>query len=285
MLRQQCSLPFDGALQTCRFDERKRVTQIERMAISAMLPIAIARTFRSAESPTRLGPASLPAAVQDCEAAGATDGQTAEVLERSLCGIQFPRDVQQKTLLEGNHFRMPALAREVVALRGCDAAKDGFDVLPVHVLWHTTKSPSAIRRNVFQAESGTARITPSTALRKTSIPRPTSRTTAAGSRAQKRRWRCCPLRAFRASDMPWLIIRTRRRGKRRARVYERSDAGEERVCRSDKFTPKSFVSHSANVKRDAPDEVDRLPRIRHPRSSSRALGAEPPPWDPTWRIW
>jgi hypothetical protein len=42
-----------------------------------------------------------------------------------------------------------------------------------------------------------------------------------------------------------------------------SDAGEERVYRSDKFTPKSFVSHSANVKRDKLDEVDLLPRIRH----------------------
>jgi len=41
------------------------------------------------------------------------------------------------------------------------------------------------------------------------------------------------------------------------------DAGADKVYKSDKFTPKSFVSHSANVKRDKLDEVDLLPRIRH----------------------
>jgi hypothetical protein len=40
-------------------------------------------------------------------------------------------------------------------------------------------------------------------------------------------------------------------------------AGEDKVYRSDKFTPKSFVSHSANVKREQLDEIDLLPRIRH----------------------
>jgi hypothetical protein len=40
-------------------------------------------------------------------------------------------------------------------------------------------------------------------------------------------------------------------------------AGNDKVYRSDKFTPKSFVSHSANVKREKLDEIDLLPRIRH----------------------
>jgi hypothetical protein len=40
-------------------------------------------------------------------------------------------------------------------------------------------------------------------------------------------------------------------------------AGDDKVYRSDKFTPKSFVSHSANVKREKLDEIDLLPRIRH----------------------
>jgi hypothetical protein len=40
-------------------------------------------------------------------------------------------------------------------------------------------------------------------------------------------------------------------------------AAEDKCYRSDKFTPKSFVSHSANVKRDQLDQVDLLPRIRH----------------------
>jgi hypothetical protein len=37
----------------------------------------------------------------------------------------------------------------------------------------------------------------------------------------------------------------------------------DKVYKSDRFTPKSFVSHSANVKREQLDEVDLLPRIRH----------------------
>jgi hypothetical protein len=40
-------------------------------------------------------------------------------------------------------------------------------------------------------------------------------------------------------------------------------AGADKVYRSDKFTPKSFVSHSASVKREKLDEVDLLPRIQH----------------------
>jgi hypothetical protein len=40
-------------------------------------------------------------------------------------------------------------------------------------------------------------------------------------------------------------------------------AGDGIVYRSDKFTPKSFVSHSANVKRERLDEIDLLPRLRH----------------------
>lgn len=40
-------------------------------------------------------------------------------------------------------------------------------------------------------------------------------------------------------------------------------AAGDRVYRSDKFTPKSFVSHSANVKAEKLAEVDLLPRIRH----------------------
>lgn len=40
-------------------------------------------------------------------------------------------------------------------------------------------------------------------------------------------------------------------------------AGVDKVYRSDKFTPKAFVSHAAAIKRDKLDEVDLLPRIRH----------------------
>jgi hypothetical protein len=40
-------------------------------------------------------------------------------------------------------------------------------------------------------------------------------------------------------------------------------AGDDKVYRSDKFTPKSFVSHSSSVRRDQLDNVDLLPRIRH----------------------
>jgi hypothetical protein len=37
----------------------------------------------------------------------------------------------------------------------------------------------------------------------------------------------------------------------------------DKVYRSDKFTPKSFVSHSASVSREKLNEIDLLPRIRH----------------------
>lgn len=38
---------------------------------------------------------------------------------------------------------------------------------------------------------------------------------------------------------------------------------DDKVYRSDKFTPKSFVSHSASISRERLEEVDLLPRIRH----------------------
>jgi hypothetical protein len=38
---------------------------------------------------------------------------------------------------------------------------------------------------------------------------------------------------------------------------------DDKCYRSDKFTPKSFVSHSASISREKLDEVDLLPRIRH----------------------
>lgn len=38
---------------------------------------------------------------------------------------------------------------------------------------------------------------------------------------------------------------------------------EDKCYRSDKFTPKSFVSHSASASRERLEEVDLLPRIRH----------------------
>lgn len=41
------------------------------------------------------------------------------------------------------------------------------------------------------------------------------------------------------------------------------DVGDDLVYRSDKFTPKSFVSHSTAVKREKLKEIDLLPRIRH----------------------
>lgn len=37
----------------------------------------------------------------------------------------------------------------------------------------------------------------------------------------------------------------------------------DKVYRSDKFTPKSFVSHAASVSREKLNEIDLLPRIRH----------------------
>lgn len=40
-------------------------------------------------------------------------------------------------------------------------------------------------------------------------------------------------------------------------------ATDDKVYRSDKFTPKSFVSHSASISREKLAEVDLLPRIRH----------------------
>jgi hypothetical protein len=40
-------------------------------------------------------------------------------------------------------------------------------------------------------------------------------------------------------------------------------SAEDKCYRSDKFTPKSFVSHSASMSRERLDEVDLLPRIRH----------------------
>jgi hypothetical protein len=41
-----------------------------------------------------------------------------------------------------------------------------------------------------------------------------------------------------------------------------AEAGD-KVYRSDKFTPKSFVSHAASVTREKLNEIDLLPRIRH----------------------
>jgi hypothetical protein len=41
------------------------------------------------------------------------------------------------------------------------------------------------------------------------------------------------------------------------------DGAEDKCYRSDKFTPKSFVSHSASISRERLAEVDLLPRIRH----------------------
>ena len=38
------------------------------------------------------------------------------------------------------------------------------------------------------------------------------------------------------------------------------DAGDDKVYKSDKFTPKSFVSHSASESREKIDQVDLLPR-------------------------
>jgi hypothetical protein len=38
---------------------------------------------------------------------------------------------------------------------------------------------------------------------------------------------------------------------------------DDKVYRSDKFTPKSFVSHAASISRERLNEVDLLPRIRH----------------------
>jgi hypothetical protein len=40
-------------------------------------------------------------------------------------------------------------------------------------------------------------------------------------------------------------------------------AADDKCYRSDKFTPKSFVSHSASISREKLAEVDLLPRIRH----------------------
>src|SRR5262249_54063936 len=37
---------------------------------------------------------------------------------------------------------------------------------------------------------------------------------------------------------------------------------EQYVYRSDKFTPKSFVTHAANVKREELEEMDLLPRLK-----------------------
>ncbi len=41
------------------------------------------------------------------------------------------------------------------------------------------------------------------------------------------------------------------------------DGAGDKVYKSDKFTPKSFVSHSASVSREKLEQVDLLPRIRH----------------------
>jgi hypothetical protein len=41
------------------------------------------------------------------------------------------------------------------------------------------------------------------------------------------------------------------------------DGADDKVYRSDKFTPRSFVSHSAAVSREKLEQVDLLPRIRH----------------------
>jgi hypothetical protein len=38
---------------------------------------------------------------------------------------------------------------------------------------------------------------------------------------------------------------------------------DDKVYRSDKFTPKSFVSHAASISREKLNEIDLLPRIRH----------------------
>jgi hypothetical protein len=38
---------------------------------------------------------------------------------------------------------------------------------------------------------------------------------------------------------------------------------DDKVYRSDKFTPKSFVSHAASISRERLNEIDLLPRIRH----------------------
>jgi hypothetical protein len=38
---------------------------------------------------------------------------------------------------------------------------------------------------------------------------------------------------------------------------------EELTYRSDRFTPRAFVSHAANVPRHRLEEIDLLPRIRH----------------------
>jgi hypothetical protein len=38
---------------------------------------------------------------------------------------------------------------------------------------------------------------------------------------------------------------------------------DEKVYRSDKFTPRSFVSHAASISRERLNEIDLLPRIRH----------------------
>jgi hypothetical protein len=40
-------------------------------------------------------------------------------------------------------------------------------------------------------------------------------------------------------------------------------AGADKVYKSDKFTPKSFVSHSASVSRGKLEQVDLLPRLKH----------------------
>jgi hypothetical protein len=41
------------------------------------------------------------------------------------------------------------------------------------------------------------------------------------------------------------------------------EGATDKVYRSDKFTPKSFVSHAASISRDRLNEIDLLPRIRH----------------------
>lgn len=46
-------------------------------------------------------------------------------------------------------------------------------------------------------------------------------------------------------------------------VLDFFDGAEGVTYKSDKFTPKAFVSHASNVKRDKLDEVDLLPRIKH----------------------
>ena len=64
--------------------------------------------------------------------------------------------------------------------------------------------------------------------------------------------------------------RTPSRSTSRAPEFHEDDADRlprrrrgNKVYRSDKFTPKSFVSHSASVSREKLQEVDLLPRIRH----------------------